>query len=107
MIVTFKANSRLGKYRPGKVYHEELTPLLKAILLKDDHLQLIDPPTLDPPAPAPAPVAAPPAPATAPAKEEKLDGSTQVRDQGSAKESGPAPRPSDANRTPAPSPERS
>lgn len=47
MLVTFKANSRVLNYFPGKIYTAELDPILKGLLEKDVHLQLIDPPTLD------------------------------------------------------------
>jgi hypothetical protein len=47
MLVTFKANSRVLNYFPGKIYTEELDPVLKALLEKDVHLQLIDPPSLE------------------------------------------------------------
>ncbi len=49
MLVTFVANAKVHKYRPGKIYTETLTPLLKALLDKDVHLSLIDPPTLEEP----------------------------------------------------------
>lgn len=47
MQVTFRANSNFMGYKSGNVYTEELTPLLKAALLNDKHLSLIDPPTLE------------------------------------------------------------
>lgn len=47
MLVTFKANSRVLNYMPGHIYTAELEPVLKALLLQDVHLQLIDPPTLE------------------------------------------------------------
>lgn len=35
-------------YRPGKIYYGvELTPMLRSLLIKDIHLSLIDPPSLD------------------------------------------------------------
>jgi len=49
LLVTFVSNAKVHKYRPGKIYTEELTPLLKALLDKDVHLSLIDPPTLEAP----------------------------------------------------------
>lgn len=48
MQVTFKSNTRVLGYMPGKIYTAELDPLLKALLEEDVHLNLIDPPTLDP-----------------------------------------------------------
>jgi hypothetical protein len=47
MLVTFKANSRVLNYFPGKIYTAELDPILQGLLEKDVHLQLIDPPTLE------------------------------------------------------------
>lgn len=47
MLVTFKANSRVLNYMPGRIYTVELDPLLKSLLEQDVHLNLIDPPTLD------------------------------------------------------------
>lgn len=46
MRVTFKANAKVLGYEPGKIYTEELTPLVKALLEQDVHLNLIDPPSL-------------------------------------------------------------
>lgn len=51
MLVTFKANSRVLNYMPGKIYTVELDPVLKALLKQDVHLQLIDPLSLDGPEP--------------------------------------------------------
>lgn len=47
MKVTFVSYSKVLGYRPGRIYEEELYPLLEAVLRKDVHLRLIDPPTLD------------------------------------------------------------
>lgn len=47
MEVTFRANSNVLGYRAGEVYTEELTPLLRAVILNDKHLSLIDPPNLE------------------------------------------------------------
>jgi len=47
MQVTFRANANVMGYKVGKVYTEELTTELKALLLNDVHLSLIDPPTLE------------------------------------------------------------
>jgi hypothetical protein len=47
MQVTFKANANFMGYKAGKIYTEELTPMLKAALLNDRHLSLIDPPSLE------------------------------------------------------------
>jgi hypothetical protein len=47
MLVTFKANTRVLNYMPGKIYTVELTPLLKGLLKEDTHLNLIDPPSLE------------------------------------------------------------
>lgn len=47
MLVTFRANSRVEHFMPGRIYTEELTPLLKALLSHDVHLSLIDPPSLE------------------------------------------------------------
>lgn len=47
MQVTFRANSNFNGYKAGRIYTEELTPRLKAALLNDRHLSLIDPPTLE------------------------------------------------------------
>ena len=55
--VTFRADGRVLRYSPGKVYTEELNPLLETLLRKGTILILIDPLTLDDPAPVPAPVA--------------------------------------------------
>lgn len=46
-IVTFKCAGKVMHYRPGNIYTEELTPLLKMLLLRDHQLNLIDPPTLE------------------------------------------------------------
>lgn len=54
MRVTFIAYSKTLGYSPGRIYEEELYPLLEAVLRKDVHLRLIDPPSLDP-APVPEP----------------------------------------------------
>lgn len=60
MQVTFRANTRVLGFLPGKIYTVELEPLLEELLKKDVHVSLIDPPTLDPqPAPASPPVASP------------------------------------------------
>lgn len=47
MLVTFKANTRVLNYMPGRIYTVELDPLLEGLLKEDVHLNLIDPPTLD------------------------------------------------------------
>lgn len=47
MKVTFRANSRTGRYSPGKIYTEDLTPILEALIKKNRHLSLIDPPDID------------------------------------------------------------
>lgn len=49
MKVTFVSYSKVLGYRPGRIYTDELYPLLEAVLRKDVHLRLIDPPTLDGP----------------------------------------------------------
>jgi hypothetical protein len=47
MIVTFITRSRVMGYRPGQVIKTELTPIIKALLIKDKHIQLIDPPSVE------------------------------------------------------------
>lgn len=53
MKVVFRCNSRCLNYKPGTIYTEELTPLLKTVLEQDRHLSLIDPPSFDLPSPEP------------------------------------------------------
>lgn len=66
MLVTFRANTRVLKFSPGRIYTVELddNPLIRPLLEKDVHLSLIDPPSLEvPPPPLPLPLP-PPTPTT-------------------------------------------
>lgn len=55
MLVTFRANTRVLKFSPGRIYTVELddNPLIRPLLEKDIHLSLIDPPSLEAPPPPP------------------------------------------------------
>lgn len=47
MKVTFLCGGHVLGYEAGKIYEDELTPLLEAVLRQDRDLRLLDPPSLD------------------------------------------------------------
>ena len=47
MKVTFRSDAKIHSYSPGKIYTEDLNPLLEAMLRKGEQLILIDPIDLD------------------------------------------------------------
>lgn len=51
MIVTFRCDGRVGQFFPGKIYEAVLTPILEAALKAGTNFTLINPLSLDDPAP--------------------------------------------------------